>query len=430
MRHVSVLMIPCSDFRRLGLQVPTRHCWYQGTGMKVFYVTMVFPATSETFACGDVRNLRRSGVDVSVHALRRPVPGWRKMLEERGLSDLTVIHGSWRNFFVGLGLLIRYPGRFLVLLAWLIRCSATRPVHLLKGLALMPRAMHIFAHIVREQPDVVHLFWGHYPSIVGFLVQRFQPQIKVSIFLGAYDLLTGFAGSSWVAIRAHTVWTHAGCNVRSIRDWGIPEENIRVCHRGIDLSFTRERAKTKVPRRILSAGRLVKNKGMDGVLRIFGQIVRRWPDATLVILGGGKEEERLKILARELKIEASVYFGGHVPHEEVFRQMAAAEVFILLTSHLAERLPNAVKEAMACRCLCLVTNSPGIEELVIDGKTGFILPKDEAAFARRVDEIFDHPERFAAMAEAAEDFVKEHFDASRQMALYRQAWEKLISSVV
>ncbi len=395
--------------------------------MKVFYITMFFPAPTEPFAAGDVRALLEMGVEVSVHSLRRPFPGSETLLEERGLQGLFVSHGGWQSFFKGLMISFFHPLIFLHLLLWLIRVSQRRPSHFLKGLVLMPRAMEVFALILREKPDVVHLFWGHYPSLVGFLVQRFRPRTVLSIFLGAYDLWTGFGGSADVAKNAHVVWTHAGCNVPAILAWGVDREKIRVCHRGVDLSPAGASKQEKVLRRIVTAGRLKPTKGMDRVLRMFAMTVSRWPDATLVVLGSGPEENNLRMLAGELNIENSVIFRGHVPHEEVFREMDAAEVFVLMTRHVAERLPNVVKEAMACRCLCLVSSTPGIEELVADGETGFILDLDEDVFARRLDEIFAHPERCSAMVDAAEAFVRENFDARRQMAKYRQIWEELVS---
>lgn len=395
--------------------------------MKVFYITMFFPAPTEPFAAGDVRALLEMGTELSVHSLRRPFPGSRQLLEERRLENLSVTHGGWRSFFRGLVISFMHPLVFLQLFFWLVRVSKRRTSHFFKGLVLMPRAMEVFALLLRERPDVVHLFWGHYPSLVGFLVQRFLPGTVLSTFLGAYDLWTGFGGSADVAKKADVVWTHAGCNVPAILAWGVDREKIRVCHRGIDLSPAGASNREKVRRRVVTAGRLKQTKGMDRVLRMFAMAVSRWPDATLVILGKGPEESNLRALAGELGIENAVIFRGHVPHEEVFREMDAAEVFVLMTRHVAERLPNVVKEAMACRCLCLVSSTPGIEELVADGETGFVLDLDEKVFAARLDDIFAHPERYAPMVDAAEAFVRENFDARRQMGKYRQAWDELVS---
>jgi glycosyltransferase involved in cell wall biosynthesis len=398
--------------------------------MKVFYITMFFPAPTEPFAAGDVRALLEMGVELSVHSLRRPFPGSGQLLVERRLEKLSVTHGGRQSFFKGLVISFMHPLVFTQLFFWLVRVSKGRVSHFLKGLVLMPRAMEVFALLLREQPDVVHLFWGHYPSLVGFLVQRFLPRTVLSIFLGAYDLWTGFGGSADVAKNAHVVWTHAGCNVPDILAWGVDREKIRVCHRGIDLSPAGASNREKVRRRIVTAGRLKQTKGMDRVLRMFAMTVSRWPDATLVILGKGPEEDNLRALAGELGIENAVIFRGHVPHDEVFREMDTAEVFVLMTRHVAERLPNVVKEAMACRCLCLVSSTPGIEELVADRETGFVLDLDEKVFAARLDEIFAHPERYAPLIDAAEDFVRENFDARRQMGKYRQVWEELVFRTV
>jgi len=398
--------------------------------MKVYYVTMSFPAPTEPFAAVDVRALLEMGVDVSVHSLRRPFPESGRLLKERGLEGLYVSHGGWQSFLNGLGISFLHPLVFVSLLWWVIGNSQGKASHFLKGLVLMPRAMEIFSLIRRDKPDVVHLFWGHYPSLLGFLVQRFCCGVVLSIFLGAYDLWTGFGGSADVAKNADVVWTHARCNIPDILARGVDEDKIIICHRGADLAPTWSLSPKKIPRRIVTAGRLKLTKGMDRVLRMFAMTLKHWPDATLVILGSGPEENNLKMLASELKIDHAVTFRGHVPHGEVFREMGAAEIFILMTRHVAERLPNVVKEAMGCRCLCLVSPTPGIEELVCDGQTGFILPLDEEVFARKLDDIFTHPEILRDITETAEAFIHENFDARRQMARYRQVWEELVSHAV
>ena len=55
--------------------------------------------------------------------------------------------------------------------------------------------------------------------------------------------------------------------------------------------------------------------------------------------------------------------------------MAESDIFLFLSSKAGERLPNVVKEAMLSGCICIVSNTPGIDELIEDGKTGFIIDK-------------------------------------------------------
>ena len=408
--------------------------------MKVCYVTMVFPVTSETFACLDVRTLREAGVAVSVHALRpaRPLgldepPGLfragartraaQRMMQERGLGDVPLSQGTWAANARGAWFAVTHPTVALDVIAWLLRYNWSAPRHLLKSLALVWRALDIFAAVRRTQPDVVHLFWGHYPAIVGYLVRRHLPDVTLSVFLGAYDLNRHYPGTAPVARSADVVWTHCQDNLPAIAALGVPASRIRVAYRGIDVATARPVPAPRIRHRVLTAGRLRPEKAMQDVVRAFAHIHARRPDASLVILGDGPERPRLEADARTLGVASAVTFRGYVSPDAVREEMSRAEVFMLLSRSDSERLPNVVKEAMVSGCVCVTSRTQGIEELVEDGVTGFVTPQgDAAAAARQVNEVFDHPERSRAIVTAAGRQVHERFDVRRTMRTYEEHW--------
>jgi colanic acid/amylovoran biosynthesis glycosyltransferase len=395
--------------------------------MKIWYVTMQFPFPSETFAGIDILALRRAGADVVVHSLRPPHPNTANLVRERGLADIPATHNSaWRSLRGVLKLLGR-PGLAAELLLWLLKTCRRKPRHLLRSLALVPRVIDLFTQLERERPAVVHLFWGHFPAMLGHLVQRRLPETVVSVFLGAYDLVMRYGGSAPVARQADVVWTHAQMNVPDIEALGVPRERVRVVYRGVELEKLATFARAeKIPRRIISAGRLIKSKGTDDVIHAFKEVAQRWPDASLVILGGGPQREPLEALVKGLGLEASVTFSGHVSHQEVLREMSQAEVFIMMSKKLSERLPNAVKEAVGCRCLCIVTETPGIEELLQNEVHGFVIRQgDSAEAARLIDRAFADPAATTAMIGAASAHLAEHFDVDRSMAEYYSTWAAL-----
>jgi glycosyltransferase involved in cell wall biosynthesis len=94
---------------------------------------------------------------------------------------------------------------------------------------------------------------------------------------------------------------------------------------------------------LLSVGRLSREKGFDLLLEAFAGVRRRFPSAHLVIAGKGPEEAALKALCRELGIELSVRFAGHV--DDPATLFSNSTVFVLPSRH--EGLPNALLEAAA-----------------------------------------------------------------------------------
>ena len=394
--------------------------------MKIFYITMMFPVPSEAFASNDVRVLHQAGADLSVHALRRAHRDSTRMIEERQLNDIPIAHQSSWSWLKGLVQGLRQPNVLFPLLGYILRTTWRRPVHLVKSLILLPRVIEIFDRIQAEKPDVVHLFWGHYPSLVTYLVQRHMPQTVTSIFLGAYDLEEQYGGTAPVARQADAVWTHAKANITRIQKLGVPSERIQVAYRGTKVDHLEGAAKTKVPKRILTAGRLNAEKGMSEVILAFSEVFKKHPDASLVILGDGPERRNLQELCRTLGLKEAVAFRGHVTHAQVFEEMRKAEIFMLLSKGKAERLPNVVKEAMVSECVCVVSATTGMEELIPDHTHGFIVPVgDTAKASRHVDYLLNNPEAKPAIVSTAKAHVQQNFDIDKIMSAYLKRWQKL-----
>jgi colanic acid/amylovoran biosynthesis glycosyltransferase len=397
--------------------------------MKVSYILMLFPVPSETFASNDIKFLREAGVEVSVHSLRPAPRRIAPLVKERNLIDISLTYGGYFEILKGLGVAVSRPLVLFHLLGYIWRTTHKKPEHLLKSLVLMPRIMGLFSRLEKESPDVIHLYWGHYPSLVGYLVQSYLPHIVLSISLSSYDLQMEYGGSGPVARRADMVCTHAKVDVESInRAFGIPAEQVNVIYNGIDLGHIENLTGglNKIRRRIVTVGRLVSLKAMGDVLTVFAKVLPRWPEASLVILGDGPELERLKDQARDLKIDHAVDFRGHVTHDEVFIEMAKAELLLFMSR--TERLPNVVKEAIACRCICVVTKTPGLDELLVHCEHGYVM--EQGAYedaAGYINSVFEDGSAVRNMTESAYRHLTGNFNITHTIAQYVEKWRDLIS---
>ena len=85
---------------------------------------------------------------------------------------------------------------------------------------------------------------------------------------------------------------------------------------------------------------------------------------------------------------------------------------MLLSEWYAERLPNVVKEAMACRCVCIVSDTPGIMELMQPFAHRYVVPAREwQQAADCLEQVLADPARFEADREAGQRFVFTRLDA-------------------
>jgi colanic acid/amylovoran biosynthesis glycosyltransferase len=406
------------------------HLPVKPSSLKVWIITMAFPHPSETFACNDVLALRRAGVKVEVHGLRPPHYLFPKLITEQGVSKIRITHNSIRKSLEGLWVGLTHPLLLMNFTLWILKHAWKRPLNLFKSLILIPRSLQLFDTIQREKPDIIYLYWSHFPSLVGHLVQSRLPQVGVAISFVAHDVYYPEFDSKdsytrSVARHADVVQTITMANIPNIERYGIPKENILLCYHGVDFNKIPLKKK-KIKRRIVTAGRLIPEKGFEDVLVAFSQVLKLWPDASLVVLGDGPERQRLENLADSLAISHAVQFRGFVPHSEIFDEMAVAEVFLFMSQ--AERLPNVVKEAIACHCLCVVSHTPGIEELIQDQTHGYIIQqRDRDRATTAIHQVFSHPEKMVTMTELASQSLKAKFDLDIIIKKMMQNWQTALA---
>ncbi|MEM8497274.1 MAG: glycosyltransferase [Pseudomonadota bacterium] len=391
--------------------------------MKLDVIATEFPCPSETFAGNDVRSLVRQGVDVEVRNLRPAIGEALVYLQNWGLESLKVTHLTYVTFLLSIYRIVRHPLLHCYIFYWMFQCKICKPVHVLKTLSLIPRSVEIYLEIAQRKTEVLHIFWGHYPSIVGALVQRFAPKIKVTMFLGSYDLLVQYPGSVHVANRAHHLFTHARVNVPDIRSLGITNKELSVVYRGIDRYRDIGGRPEKKRFSVVTAGRLIPEKGVEDCLAVVQRLRDDWPQVHLTIAGSGPLEKLLRSQIQELELAGNVTLLGHLSHNVLFELLHQQHVMLLMSWLDAERLPNVVKEAMLCSTVCVTTDTAGIEELVETEKNGFIVDQhDIAAAVNCIDRVFSGEVRESELINAAHETLRSRFDLDKNMARYIEVW--------
>jgi phosphatidyl-myo-inositol dimannoside synthase len=175
---------------------------------------------------------------------------------------------------------------------------------------------------------------------------------------------------------------------------------------------------------VVCVSRLVARKGQDVLIRGMADVRSRAPGATLVIVGGGPDEPRLRGLAAAAP-EGSVVFAGQVSEADLPRYYALGDVFAMpCRSRLAgmevEGWGNVFIEAAACGKPVVVGDSGGAREALVDGETGVLVDgTDGRAVADAVGGLLADPARAAAMGEAG-----------RSRVLRRHTWPAIATTLV
>ena len=392
--------------------------------MKISYITMQFPAPSETFASSDIQSLNKLNPEVSVYSLKSKHSDYNRMIKDRKLQNISIFTCKVKENILGLIEIIKSPFLFISLLFWLIKNDLKKTGHFIRCFALIPASFYILSQLKKEKPDVVHLFWGHYPSLVGFLVKRVLKNSKISMFLGAYDLEYNLNISKDLAKNADFIFTHAKANIPQLNKMNIKTDKINVIHRGInikDLSLVIENIHKK-SNQIICAGRFLPDKGFDKVIDIFSKLHKNINSSNLVLVGYGSAQSDLEKQTIDLKIESNVTFTGYLSQNDVLKFMVESDIFLFLSSKAGERLPNVVKEAMLAGCICIVSNTPGIDELIEHGKTGFIIESNNYDLIPNLISSLDEIKKEEIRTNAKE-FILKNFDVELSMKKYINIWE-------
>ncbi len=169
---------------------------------------------------------------------------------------------------------------------------------------------------------------------------------------------------------------------------------------------------------IICVSRLVARKGQDVLIRAMPEIRRAVPDASLLIVGGGPDRDRLERLAADAP-DGSVAFAGQVSEGDLPRYYRAGNVFAMpcrsrLGGLEVEGWGNVFVEAAACARPVVVGDSGGARESLMPGETGLLVNgSDVSEVAGAVGSLLADPERADAMGRAGRERVERAFGWSR-----------------
>ncbi|MFE6503858.1 glycosyltransferase family 4 protein [Kitasatospora sp. NPDC057738] len=263
-------------------------------------------------------------------------------------------------------------------------------------LAAMTPGLRRLAPGIRRTVATTHgheIWWARTPGARG-LLRRIGRSTDAVTFLGAYT-------------RAR-IAPALGPDARLVRL--VP---------GVDPSVFRPAGTTGVPAAapvVLCVARLVPRKGQDALIRALPAIRRAVPGTTLVLVGRGPDEDRLRGLAGRLTEPGSVVFTGGLDHAGTAVHYAGADVFAMpcRTRRLgleAEGLGIVFLEAAAAGLPVVAGRSGGAPDTVLDGVTGTVVDgRDPAEVAAALTRLLLAPaaER-ARMGAAGRRWVEEHW---------------------
>jgi glycosyltransferase involved in cell wall biosynthesis len=170
----------------------------------------------------------------------------------------------------------------------------------------------------------------------------------------------------------------------------------------------------------------VKTRGLEWVIRVCGELVRKGYQFQLVIAGDGKEKKMLQNLAAE-QIPGRIRFVGKIPRSELYRFYSAVDVFVF--PGIGESLGMVFLEAQACGLPVVAFDNAGVPEAVQDQKTGFLVPMYEMEpFAAAVKRLLEDRGLRRKMGFAAKSYVRDFHDLNKNYQELALSLNRIVKS--
>ena len=328
------------------------------------------------------------------------------------------------------------PAAGLLNAAALLPAALRRPWALARGYGLSPergarrlclwlsasgRRARLAGWLARLKPDLIHAQHGHIAWWALPVARRLGLPMVVSVRGLDLRMMLDLAGDRLREFMDIPTRFLPRCEdmARDLERAGLPAERIAAHPSGIRVQDIVFRERTAPPEGepivFLVVGRLVEKKGVSDAIRALAASRAALRRCVLRVVGGGHEEAALRRLAKELGVEDRVQFVGELTQEGVWREMAAAHVFVLASREGKggdrEGVPNALKEAAAYGLPVISTDHGGIPEVVKHGETGLLAPAgDVEGLAAQFEEMAARPQRWAEMGRRGREIVANGHD--------------------
>ena len=260
------------------------------------------------------------------------------------------------------------------------------------------------AAICRFAPDVV----------VGFAIRSAPLALRHLYRSGKFsarflDMIQSDIPSEYARVRANSDFASGvagvseGCVQRACRE--IPELQGRIfrLYYPVPCSSTPPSLDLRGGRIRLAYLGLVRHheKRVLDFIPLVSELLARKVDFELTIIGDGTERQQLEQALLGLPgTPTRVRFLGMLSNPEALRALSCQHALLLLSD--VEGQPIAMLEAMALGVVPVVSDLPGLREIIVSGKTGFLAPVGATvAFASHIEHLARHSEIRAEMALAA-----------------------------
>ena len=222
---------------------------------------------------------------------------------------------------------------------------------------------------------------------------------------------------------------------------GVAGDKITVIPNAVDIDkFTYgEAANPELQAKLGLSGKIVLGfigsfyayEGLLLLLDALPDIIKQQPNARLLLVGGGPQQEQINQKIAALGLQDWVILPGRVPHDQVQDYYNLVDIFVY--PRLAMRLTDLVTplkplEAMAQGRLLVASDVGGHKELIRDQENGYLFKAgDKNALAQKVLAVLSQAGQWEQIRQAGRRYVDEERNWQRSVSHYQSVYDRILS---
>jgi len=217
---------------------------------------------------------------------------------------------------------------------------------------------------------------------------------------------------------------------------GCPPKKIRIQHIGVDVKkFKYQERKLKDKNdniRILFCGRFIEKKGLIYGLKAINIIIDKFPNLEFRIIGDGELRSEVEQFIKRENMQNNIVLLGYQPHhvfsEEVQRAHILLQPSVIARNGESEGgAPTVLLEAQATGLPVISSYHADIPEVVIDGKSGFLVPeRNSEAIAKKLECLISNPKLWIEMGKHGRRHIEGNYNIYNEAKKLEDIYSQII----
>lgn len=212
---------------------------------------------------------------------------------------------------------------------------------------------------------------------LGFIHEVTKDVWNLNQFPVPFNLIVGFLGMITEPLifglyRNVVFMTVSQSTKNDLVNWKINPANITIIYNGVKVPILEKLPRKEKKKTLIYLGVLAKDKGIEDALRVFSLLNKNSGNWQFWVVGKSdlRYLEKLKIQSKKLKIREKVNFCGYVNEQKKYELLGRAH--LLINPSIREGWGLVVIEAAAVGTPTIAYKVPGLQDSVLDGKTGML----------------------------------------------------------